>query len=256
MKKPLGPEDVVADLRQRIWKRDLTLTATEAGGIMAVLDRLSQRCAEACQVVGSLAGLAEVLGDPAVQKALDLFSVPMRDGDVLPFVTEKDRQDSKSQAPDQSEIAAEHRKQKAPTLRGTRDRKASAKILIPPYSRKLKSPPYPEHVIEDLRERMAKGPVTLGHEELERIFAMLEILSSRCGGAYQVLGEVASLANMFDDPEIIRVMNLLYFPLWEGSILPFNPARHEEYVSDTIARAEARKKTTEARKKARRKRKA
>ena len=120
--------------------------------------------------------------------------------------------------------------------------KASAKILIPPYSRRLKNPPYPEHVIEDLRERMAKGPVTLGKEELERIIAMLEILSDRCGAAYQVLGEVASLANMFDDPEIIRVMDLLAFPLWEGSILPFHPARHEEYVSDSMAKLEARKK--------------
>ena len=130
------------------------------------------------------------------------------------------------------------------------------KILIPPYSRKLKNPPYPEHVIEDLRERMAKGPVTLGNDELERIFAMLEILSDRCGAAYQVLGEVASLANMFHDPEIARVMDLLAFPLWEGSILPFNPARHEEYVSQSIAELEARKKATAARKKARRKRKA
>jgi hypothetical protein len=36
-----------------------------------MLERLSQRCAEAYQVVGSLAGLAELMGDPAVQKALD-----------------------------------------------------------------------------------------------------------------------------------------------------------------------------------------
>jgi hypothetical protein len=101
--------------------------------------------------------------------------------------------------------------------------KASAKkILIPPYSRKLKNPPYPEHVIEDWRERMNKGPVTLGKEELGRIIAMLEILSSRCGAAYQVLGEVASLANIFGDPEVVRVMDLLAFPLWEGSILPFD----------------------------------
>jgi hypothetical protein len=92
MKTPLSPDDVVKDLRQRIHKRNLTLTASEAGGIMAVLDRLSQRCAEAYQVVGSLAGLAEVMDDPAVQKALDLFSDPMRPGDVLPFVTQKDRQ--------------------------------------------------------------------------------------------------------------------------------------------------------------------
>jgi hypothetical protein len=75
MTKDLGPEDVVEALRERIKKDDLTLTASEAGRIIWVLERLSQRCAEAYQVVGSLAGLAELeLDDPAVHKALDLFS--------------------------------------------------------------------------------------------------------------------------------------------------------------------------------------
>jgi predicted nucleotidyltransferase len=92
MKTPLGPEDMVEALRERIKKEDLTLTASEAGRIIWLLERLSQRCAEAYQVVGSLAGLAEVMDDPAVQKALDLFSVPTRPGDVLPFVTQKERQ--------------------------------------------------------------------------------------------------------------------------------------------------------------------
>ena len=93
MKKTTGPEDVVEALRERIKKDDLTLTASEAVRIILMLERLSQRCAEAYQVVGSLAGLAELeLDDPAVQKALDLFSRPMRPGDVLPFVTLKDRQ--------------------------------------------------------------------------------------------------------------------------------------------------------------------
>ena len=92
MKKPLDPESVVEALRERIKREDLTLTASEAGRIIWMLERLSQRCAEAYQVVGSLAGLAEVMDDPAVQKALDLFSRPTRPGDVLPFVTQKDRQ--------------------------------------------------------------------------------------------------------------------------------------------------------------------
>jgi hypothetical protein len=92
MKKPFGPEDVVEALRERIKKEDLTLTASEAGRIIWMLERLSQRCAEAYQVVGSLAGLAEVMDDPSVQKALDLFSVPTRPGDVLPFITQRDRQ--------------------------------------------------------------------------------------------------------------------------------------------------------------------
>ena len=92
MKKPLGPEDIVEALRERIKKEDLTLTASDAVRIILMLERLSQRCAEAYQVVGSLAGLAEVMDDPAVLKALDLFSVPLRPGDVLPFVTQRERQ--------------------------------------------------------------------------------------------------------------------------------------------------------------------
>jgi hypothetical protein len=75
---------LVEALRERIKKEDLTVTASEAGRIIWMLERLSQRCAEAYQVVGSLAGLAEVMDDAAVQKALDLFSVPLRPGDVLP----------------------------------------------------------------------------------------------------------------------------------------------------------------------------
>jgi len=92
MKASAGPEDVVEALRERIKKEDLTLTASEAGRIIWMLERLSQRCAEAYQVIGSLAGTAEVMDDAAVQKALDLFSRPLRPGDVLPFVTQKDRQ--------------------------------------------------------------------------------------------------------------------------------------------------------------------
>jgi hypothetical protein len=111
MKAPLRPEDVVEALRERIKMDDLTLTASEAGRIIWLLERLSQRCAEAYQVVGSLAGLAEVMDDPAVQKALDLFSVPTRPGDVLPFVTQKDRQRVIPKAPDQSKIVAKDRRQ-------------------------------------------------------------------------------------------------------------------------------------------------
>ena len=91
MKALRSPADVVEALRERIKKEDLTLTASEAGRIIWMLERLSQRCAEAYQVVGSLAGLAEVMDDPAVRNALDLFSRPTRPGDVLPFVTQKDR---------------------------------------------------------------------------------------------------------------------------------------------------------------------
>ena len=97
------------------------------------------------------------------------------------------------------------------------------KILIPPYSPKLKNPPYPEHVIEDLRARMKKGPVTLGHEELERIIAMLEILSRRCGAAYQIVGVLSDRAGLFHHPAVVNALDVLARPLMEGDILPFNP---------------------------------
>ena len=89
MKKPLGPEDVVEALRERIKKEDLTLTASEAGRIIWMLERLSQRCAEAYQVVGSLAGLAEVMDDPAVVKVMDLLAFPLRRGSFSPFNPKK-----------------------------------------------------------------------------------------------------------------------------------------------------------------------
>ena len=97
------------------------------------------------------------------------------------------------------------------------------KILLPPYDPKLENPPYPEHVIEDLRERMRKGPVTLGHDELERIIAMLEILSRRCGAAYQIVGVLSGHAGLFYHPAVVRALDVLARPLIEGDILPFHP---------------------------------
>jgi hypothetical protein len=79
-------------LRERIKKDDLALSASEAMRIIWMLERLSQRCGEAYQVVGSLAGFAEMMDDPAVQKALDLLSFPLRPGEILPFITQKDRE--------------------------------------------------------------------------------------------------------------------------------------------------------------------
>jgi hypothetical protein len=92
MKAPPDPEDVAEALRERIKKDDLTLTASEAMRIIWMLERLSQRCGEAYQVAGSLAGFAEIMDDPAVQKALDLLSFPLRPGEILPFLTQKDRE--------------------------------------------------------------------------------------------------------------------------------------------------------------------
>jgi hypothetical protein len=97
------------------------------------------------------------------------------------------------------------------------------KLLIPPYSRKAKNPPYQEHVVEDLRQRMRKGPVTLADQEVERIIAMLEVLSERCGDAYQVVGQLAEHAGMFHDPAVVRALDALARPLRQGEILPFVP---------------------------------
>jgi hypothetical protein len=97
------------------------------------------------------------------------------------------------------------------------------KFPIPPYDSKLKNPPYPEQVVEDLRERMREGPVTLGHEELERIIAMLEVLSRRCGAAYQIVGVLSGHAGLFHHPAVVKALDVLARPLIEGEILPFNP---------------------------------
>lgn len=117
------------------------------------------------------------------------------------------------------------------------------KILIPPYDPKLRNPPYPEHVTEDLRERMKKGPVTLGKDELRRIIAMLEIYSDRCGGAYQVVGQLADYAGLFHDPAVEKVLDLLAFPLNRGSFSPFNSKPiQEKNLADWLNRQSARKR--------------
>src|SRR5258707_13320168 len=92
MKKPLDPEDVAEALRERIKKDDLTLTVSEAMRIIWMLERLSHRCGEAYQVAGSLADSAGLFHDPAVKKALDLLSFPLRPGEILPFYPQKDQE--------------------------------------------------------------------------------------------------------------------------------------------------------------------
>lgn len=85
------PEQMAAGLRDRAAKADLVLTKAELTRIAAMLERLSSRCAEAYQVVGSLAAAAGTFRDPAVRKALTLLSDPMRRGTMLPFVTANKR---------------------------------------------------------------------------------------------------------------------------------------------------------------------
>lgn len=122
------------------------------------------------------------------------------------------------------------------------------KIHIPPYSEKLKNPPYPEHVTEELRERMRKGPVTLGRDELKRIIAMLEILSDRCGAAYQVVGALADYGDISEDPAVVKAMDLLAFPLRRGSFSPFNPKKiQEKNLAEWLNRQSAGKRRTVSR---------
>jgi hypothetical protein len=70
---------------------------------------------------------------------------------------------------------------------------------------------------------MKKGPVTLGRDELERIIAMLEILSRRCGAAYQIVGVLSDRAGLFHHPAVVKALDVRARPLIEGDILPFNP---------------------------------
>lgn len=87
MKTPIHPEHVIEALRQRLKTGDLTLGKAEVKRIAAMLETLSRRCSEAYQVVGSLAGSAGLMDNPAVLRALDLLNAPLRRGEILPFTT-------------------------------------------------------------------------------------------------------------------------------------------------------------------------
>jgi hypothetical protein len=80
----------------------------------------------------------------------------------------------------------------------------------------MKTPIYPEHFAEALRERLKTGDLTLGRAEAKRIVAMLERLSMRCGEAYQVVGALAGSAGLFDDPAGLWALDLLRVPLRRG----------------------------------------
>jgi hypothetical protein len=88
--KKLTTEKLVAELRERAEAGRFTLDKDELTRIAATLEKLEARCAEAYQVVGSLATDAGLFHDPAVIRALDLLSQPLRKGDILPFLTAKD----------------------------------------------------------------------------------------------------------------------------------------------------------------------
>jgi hypothetical protein len=83
-------EQLATDLRKRAETGRFTLDKDDLTRIASMLETLEARCAEAYQVVGSLATDAGLFHDPAVTRALDLLSQPHRDGDILPFHTAKD----------------------------------------------------------------------------------------------------------------------------------------------------------------------
>jgi hypothetical protein len=128
MKTPPHPEDVAESLRDHIKSGNMTLTDSEMLRIIMMLERLSQRCGEAYQVVGALADTGEKLGDPAVQRALDLLSYPLRPGDILPF---------------KPAFLTEERNETLKQLRARYRRKAKAKPGAKATSKKKKRPSRP-----------------------------------------------------------------------------------------------------------------
>ena len=86
IKTPPHAENVAEELRERAKRGDLKFSKAEVNRIATILDKLSYRCAEAYQVVGSLADAAGY-HDRAVVKAMDLLFQPLRRGDMLPFVS-------------------------------------------------------------------------------------------------------------------------------------------------------------------------
>ena len=91
MKPPPHAENVAEELRERAKRGDLKFSKVEVNRIASILDKLSYRCAEAYQVVGSLADEAGCYEDRAVVKVMDLLSQPLRRGDMLPFISPKVR---------------------------------------------------------------------------------------------------------------------------------------------------------------------
>jgi hypothetical protein len=80
---------MVAELRKRVETGD-AVGKDELARVAAMLEKLEMRCAEAYQVVGSLAADAGLTDDPAVIRALDLLNEPHLEGSILPFVTGRD----------------------------------------------------------------------------------------------------------------------------------------------------------------------
>jgi len=88
---PPHAEDLVAELRKRVQMGYMTFKEAEVRRIADVLQKLSERCAEAYQVVGHLAQDADCIDDRAVVKAMDLLFQPLRRGEMLPFSTPGER---------------------------------------------------------------------------------------------------------------------------------------------------------------------
>jgi hypothetical protein len=109
---------LVAELRKRIETGDLTFDKDELARVTAMLEKLETRCAEAYQVVGSLAADLGLGDDPAVVRALDLLNEPHLDGSILPFVTARDFERGGAQpeahpvSTDTSDLRTAHRRDK------------------------------------------------------------------------------------------------------------------------------------------------
>jgi hypothetical protein len=109
----------------------------------------------------------------------------------------------------------------------------------------------PANVAVNLRERAKKAELTFRKSELRRIASILEKLASRCGEAYQVAGQLANFAEMKEDPAVVKVMDLLAWPLERGNILRFNLKRYRELKREMDRKAKAKSASKPARKKAR-----
>ena len=78
---------------------------------------------------------------------------------------------------------------------------------------------------------------------------MLEILSDRCGAAYQVVGALADYADLYD-PAVVKAIDLLAWALRRCSFSPFNPKKiQEKNLAELQRRQSAGKRWAVSRKK-------
>jgi hypothetical protein len=133
MKTPTG-EKLAAELRKRAETGRFTLDKDDLLRIAAMLQKLEARCAEAYQVVGSLASDAGLFHDPAVIRVLDLLSDPQRDGDILPFRTAKDLERAGVQPPPRPKTKLSPKSGPPKKRQAFREVKAAGRRCAGPFS--------------------------------------------------------------------------------------------------------------------------